>query len=1214
MAILNTSTVKPLKPGEEGPICVRGAPCFRGYGQIANDPSQKVAVTFLKDGWFNTGDLGYMDEDGYLYITGRSKEVINRGGEIISPMEVEEAITSHPDVAMCAAFSALHNVLQEVVGICIVMKAGRPRLDLAALHEYLGERLAAPKWPQCVVFMEGLPKSHTNKLLRVKLCSRLGLPELSDDMAAIDRTFEAACPPQGTALDVSIPTARVVVSPDDVQAKLQARVVTQGNQQLVVVPNAVRTGYLACYLLNIDRKSAIDVALETLDRYAVPSHFVIVQSLGVSPSELPAPQMSDAVASILQGGSSEVTDPLISAFQEIFTELLVLDYLPGPDANFFHLGGSSMLASQLASKVRKRFSIACSGSEVFQHATASELSRLVRQRGDEFTTTTSSDNSATAGDDSSIGGKSTSDHGAPFPAERLAPRNSFWASAFQLVPMFIIFPVWQVSRYLLFFCLLLWSIEVVPGDRDIGTFILAYLVFHTLWITVTPLIFVAIKWIVIGRYQAGRYPIWGSYYLRWWFVDVCRKLFLRGIWGSNTVLLNAYYRMLGAKIGKGARISLECDLAEFDLVEVGKRAAIEMATLRGFGVDNGAMILGRVRVGDRASLGVKSVVAPFTSVPDDCHLGPVTSSYDVGEALHYKHARVNRQSLPEPCLWIQMCVIAPITFLVNCVGQLPPLVVLLLMLRYKGEQQAFTTLSDLMEWLCTPQRIKYYIGIRVARALLSPFFYMTAAIFVKRTVIGKFEAGPRDTWDQWELTRHALAATLFSRKKIQNLTDIIGRHYELVSVLYRLLGAKVGKRVFWPGHQPVFSGEFDLLEVGDDVVFGSRSSIFFITTDGCEKVALCAGSNVADNCVVLPGSIVGKNAVLGSNSICPEGWYLPEGSVWFGSKGCEPMCLEKGAEVEAAGHLMSSEVSTMKLRFDGDETTLRPFGKAFYLRKAPYFVLPLSWIVVFSLAVKTMIVACHTLPLLAALHSAAAYLYGLHIADRHYAAMHYSFFTIYMTFLFMYLWMNLARVALWLAVELTAKWTLLGRRQVGRYNYDTSSYAQRWEVYQLIAKVRKFSRLNFLDFFSGTPFMSAYFRWNGGKIGKDCCLYPAGADPFMPEPDLVVMGDRCVIDCASIVCHLNTRGNFELAKITLENGCTLRARSRVQQAVHMEQGAQLLEKTVVMTGEVIEAQSVWQGCPATWWFQYTKDLGDEESAYDDETTKLLQSRQPSKYN
>jgi acyl-CoA synthetase (AMP-forming)/AMP-acid ligase II len=87
IAILNTSTGTSLPIGQEGPICVRGNPCFRGYGKIANDPSAVVTDTFMKDGWFNTGDLGHMDEDGYLFITGRAKEVINRGGEIIRYVE-----------------------------------------------------------------------------------------------------------------------------------------------------------------------------------------------------------------------------------------------------------------------------------------------------------------------------------------------------------------------------------------------------------------------------------------------------------------------------------------------------------------------------------------------------------------------------------------------------------------------------------------------------------------------------------------------------------------------------------------------------------------------------------------------------------------------------------------------------------------------------------------------------------------------------------------------------------------------------------------------------------------------------------------------------------------------------------------------------------------------------------------------------------------------
>jgi hypothetical protein len=192
--------------------------------------------------------------------------------------------------------------------------------------------------------------------------------------------------------------------------------------------------------------------------------------------------------------------------------------------------------------------------------------------------------------------------------------------------------------------------------------------------------------------------------------------------------------------------------------------------------------------------------------------------------------------------------------------------------------------------------------------------------------------------------------------------------------------------------------------------------------------------------------------------------------------------------------MMASEVQQDKLPMTGDASTLRPFGKAFYLKKAPYFVWTLEWIIGFTAIAKTFIVAFHTFPLLLGLHSAAAILYGWSFADRDYAEMNYSFIVIYFMILLMFLWTNLLRVVLWIVVELTAKWTLIGKRVEGRYNYDATSYAQRWEIYQAIAKVRKFSRLNFLDFFSGTPYMSAYFRWNGGNIGKDCCLYPSGAD------------------------------------------------------------------------------------------------------------------------
>jgi acetyltransferase-like isoleucine patch superfamily enzyme len=378
-------------------------------------------------------------------------------------------------------------------------------------------------------------------------------------------------------------------------------------------------------------------------------------------------------------------------------------------------------------------------------------------------------------------------------------------------------------------------------------------------------------------------------------------------------------------------------------------------------------------------------------------------------------------------------------------------------------------------------------------------------------------------------------------------------------------------------------------------VFGSRSAIFCTTIDSLEKVKLCAGANVSDNTVVLPGSIIGKNAVLGSNSVCPAYRYLPEASIWFGARGGEPVMLDKGVVRKGGGvdyKVLSSEVETELLPMEGDASTLRPFGRAFYHGEASYFVLPLSFIIAFTAFSKILIATADMVPILGALHATAAYFYGISYEGRDYDSIEVPFATMYPTLLCFFFVSHFIRLVLWVMIEVGAKWGLVGRRQEGRYNYDTSSYCQNWELYQILSKIRSSGRMNFLDFIRGSPYMVTFLRLLGSNIGNDCCLYPTGGDPYMPEPDLVQMGDRCVLDCSSVVCHLNTRGNFELAKIVIENNVTLRTRSRIQQGVHMENGCMLLEKSLVMTGEVIEADSVWQGAPASRLLSYdTSSVG-----------------------
>ena len=207
---------KELERGKTGAVCVRGLPTFSGY-ELEN--GELDTSVFTKDGWFDSGDCGHMDEDGYLYITGRSKEIINKGGEVVSPFEVEEAITQacKGRVKQTLAFSVEHKVLQETIGVVIVPEAGQPRIGLVELQNSLRSYLHPSKWPFVMVYMDDLPKNQAGKPLRIKLGSRLGITSMSDDVPALDRHFEAKAPSKDVPLSRPIPCSRVTVDSRAVQ-------------------------------------------------------------------------------------------------------------------------------------------------------------------------------------------------------------------------------------------------------------------------------------------------------------------------------------------------------------------------------------------------------------------------------------------------------------------------------------------------------------------------------------------------------------------------------------------------------------------------------------------------------------------------------------------------------------------------------------------------------------------------------------------------------------------------------------------------------------------------------------------------------------------------------------------------------------------------------------------------------------------------------------
>jgi len=161
-----------LSSGEIGEIVIHGDNIMSAYEN--NDIANQTAF-FGK--WFRTGDQGYLDHENYLFITGRLKEQINRGGEKISPREIDEVLMDHPAVIQAVAFAAPHPSLGEVAAAAIVLREGQ-QVDAETLQKFAAKKLAAFKVPNPIVFVKEIPKGPTGKLQRIGLNEKLLLEEV----------------------------------------------------------------------------------------------------------------------------------------------------------------------------------------------------------------------------------------------------------------------------------------------------------------------------------------------------------------------------------------------------------------------------------------------------------------------------------------------------------------------------------------------------------------------------------------------------------------------------------------------------------------------------------------------------------------------------------------------------------------------------------------------------------------------------------------------------------------------------------------------------------------------------------------------------------------------------------------------------------------------------------------------------------------------------
>ena len=171
-----------LPSGKVGEVVILGANVMRGY---AND-----SVDSFTNGWFRTGDQGYLDDEGYLFITGRLKEIINRGGEKISPREIDDVLLEHPSIMEAVTFGISHATLGEDIATAVVMRKQVATTALE-LQQFVASRLVDFKVPCQIIIVDAIPKAATGKIQRIGLAGKLGLLDAREELDTPRTVFAA---------------------------------------------------------------------------------------------------------------------------------------------------------------------------------------------------------------------------------------------------------------------------------------------------------------------------------------------------------------------------------------------------------------------------------------------------------------------------------------------------------------------------------------------------------------------------------------------------------------------------------------------------------------------------------------------------------------------------------------------------------------------------------------------------------------------------------------------------------------------------------------------------------------------------------------------------------------------------------------------------------------------------------------------------------------
>ncbi|WP_010588414.1 Pls/PosA family non-ribosomal peptide synthetase [Schlesneria paludicola] len=840
--------------------------------------------------------------------------------------------------------------------------------------------------------------------------------------------------------------------------------------------------------------------------YMIPTHFETIDSLPtltsgkVDRKRLPAPKrradLSSQPISNQWKPADDVELRLAVAWNEVFLTNTI-----GPDDDFFmDLGGHSLLAARMVSALRTFPTFASlSMVDVYHHPTISQLADCLRQR-----------NRLSNGSSTLMAAKSDSER-------RDLSRRYRWCSVFQFIGLYFViafFSLQWLAPYLTYTFLLDDGYTgLVPIVMSLGTLVMLYPVMLVLSIVT--------KWLVIGRIKPGRYPLWGSYFLRWWFVQAIRNI-VPTSYLTGTPLLAWYYRFMGAHIG--ANVYLGNDGCQaFDLLSIGEDSCLgadshfTCAT-----VEDGWLVLGSIEVGQRCYVGTRSVLRPGSRMSDDSELSdlsklPAGQQILTGETWAGSPASrvdaavdgpnsvaIDRPSLIRRFGYGVLYVAGVMFFPLIPMAAFFPGMIAMAHLNYIDEHYSYLVLSP---FVATSFVVLISLEIVVVKWLL-----------LGRVRPGTYPLYRSFYYRKWLVDR-LLSLSL----------DVIGPLYSTLylSPWYRLLGAKIGRRT------EISTASFispDCLQIGDEsfvadaVSLGAAPVRDGVMTIG--PVSIGQRSFVGNSALVPCGVTIPNSSLIGCLSM-PPSTPMADGSSWLGSPSFFLPQRQASAEFT-------------------EQETFRPTAWLVGQRLLIEFfriTLPSTlFIIVTNVLLSAILLMRDELP------------------D----------WQIIVLFPWLYAITGCAAAVVMIAF----KWTLMGRyRPCERPLW--SPFVWRTEV--VTSLLDNFASPFFLDLLAGTPFICWFFRRLGAKIGKRVYLDTTELTEF----DLVEIGSDVAVnlDC-TLQTHLFEDRVMKMSTIKIGDGCSLGAMSLVLYDTEIGEGVTVGDLSLVMKGETLPPHTTWTGVPS----------------------------------